>query len=44
MREQGSFKGVGVGTHRANLCVDAQIFPNPVSPVGGAVHFQDGMQ
>ena len=30
MREQGSLKGEG--THRANLCVDAQIFPNPDSP------------
>ena len=27
MREQGSLKGVG--THRENLCVDAQIIPNP---------------
>ena len=27
MREQGSLKGEG--THRGNLCVDAQIFPNP---------------
>ena len=27
MREQGSLKGVG--THRGNLCVDAQIVPNP---------------
>ena len=38
MREQGSLKGEG--THRGNLCVDAQIFPNPDSPVGGAVHIQ----
>ena len=34
---------LGEGTHRANLCVDAQIFPNPVSPVGGEVHFHDGI-
>ena len=27
MREQGSLKGEG--THSGNLCVDAQIFPNP---------------
>ena len=27
MREQGSLKGEG--THRGNLCVDAQIVPNP---------------
>ena len=27
MREQGSSKGEG--THRGNLCVDTQIFPNP---------------
>ena len=38
MREQGSLKGEG--THRGNLCVDAQIVPNPDSPVGGAVHIQ----
>ena len=27
MREQGGLKGEG--THRGNLCVDAQIVPNP---------------
>ena len=38
MREQGSLKGEG--THRENLCFDAQFFPNSDSPVGGVVHFQ----
>ena len=42
MREQGSLKGEG--THRGNLCVDAQIFPNPDSPVGGAVHIHKEKQ
>ena len=36
MREQGSLKGEG--THRANLCVDAQIFPNPDSPKVEGTH------
>ena len=39
-----TFRSQGEGTHSENLCVDAQIFPNPVSPVGGEVHFQDGIQ
>ena len=35
MRDQGSFKGEG--THTGSLCLDAQVVPNPDSPVGGAV-------
>ena len=38
------FRPQGEDTLRGNPCVDAQIFPNPVSPVGGEVHFQDGIQ
>ena len=37
-----TFRSQGEGTHRGNLCVDAQIFPNLVSPVGGAVIFRTG--
>ena len=38
------FRPQGEDTLRGNPFVDAQIFPNPVSPVGGEVHFQDGIQ
>ena len=39
-----TFRSQGEGMHRGNLYIDAQIFQKPVSPVGGAVHFQDGIQ
>ena len=44
LEAQFTFRSQGEGTHSENLCADAQIFPNQVSPVGGAVHFQDGIQ